>query len=106
MGVPLARRRSASSWQSRLLPTPASPTIPILPLAGEGVLQRALQRRQLLIAPDEAREPARAPDVQASAGRAHAAQLIHPHRAAGALELKLAQIAEREVALRERRRVL
>ena len=77
-----------------------------LTLAGECLLQGALERMQLLGAPDEAREAARAGDVEPPARRADAGQLVDPQRPTGALDLELAQIGQREVALYERRRVL
>jgi hypothetical protein len=61
-----------------------------LPLAGERLLQGALQHALLLVAPDEAREAAGALDVQAAARRAHAGQLMDAQRTARALDLELA----------------
>ena len=47
-----------------------------LPLAGERLLQGALEHPQLLVAADEPREAARARDVEPPAGGADAGQLV------------------------------
>src|SRR5687768_11348167 len=73
-----------------------------VPLSGE----RLLERPQLLVAPYEAREAARAGHVESPAGRADAGQLVDVHDAGGALHLELAEVAECEMAVHQRRGVL
>jgi hypothetical protein len=68
--------------------------------------ERLLQRMQFLVAADEVREAARARHVEPPAGSADAGQLVHPQCPAAALDLELAKVGEREVALHERRRVI
>ena len=97
----------ANSSQSRLLPTPASPTIPITCAWPASACSRALSstrssssrptKREKPRARETSRRPRAAPTPVSSWTRSGPA---------GALDLELAEVGEREVALDERRRVL
>ena len=104
--TPRARQRSANSWQSRLLPTPGSATMPdrAALAAPRAASSAASQRRHLLGAADEAGEAALAGEVEPRARRADPGQLEDPDRPARALDLELAEVVELEVAGDERRR--
>ena len=90
--MPRARQRSTNSKQSRLLPTPGlGDDADDLPVPVERPRERGLERRHLVAAADEAREAARARDVEARAQRADALELedadrlaARPSRANGA----------------------
>ena len=75
-------------------------------LAGHGPLQRLLEHGHLLVAADEAREAALAREVEPRAGAADPGQLEDAHRPARPLDLELAEILEREEAVRQLRRRL
>ena len=77
-----------------------------LPVPGPRLLQRLLERPQLALAPDEAREPARVRDVEPSSRRADTRELVDADRPARALDLDLAQVGQLDIALRQRRGVL
>jgi hypothetical protein len=68
--------------------------------------QRGLQRRGLLLPPDEAREAAHAGHVELRAQGPRAFELVHAERVADTLHRERPEIAQAEVARDERRRVL
>ena len=81
--MPFARQRCVNSSHRRLLPTPASPTIPITcGCPAVRLLAGALEHRHLLVAADEPREAARPRDVEAPARGADAGQLVDAQRPA------------------------
>ena len=77
-----------------------------LPVAGERPLAGPLQRAQLVLAADEAREAARPRGVEPSPPRAEAGELMHAQRPAHALDLQLAEVPQGHLAGHERRRAL
>ena len=94
-----SRQRWANSWQSRLLPTPGSATRPTTPPSPASARSSAARSAAISsAAPDEAREAARAREVEPRARRADAGQLEDADRLAGALDLELAEVLEVEEA--------
>ena len=102
--TPCARQCSMNSWQSRLLPVPASATTPTTPPCPARARSSAASRaRQLGVAPHELREAARARGVEPRARLAEALELVHAHRLRDALERRDAEVAQREPAADEPR---
>ena len=86
----------AALADARLADDPDHLRLPFL-----GLLEGVFEDLHLLVAADEPREAARLGDVEAAASRADPGQLVDPQRAARALDLELAEIGERQVALHE-----
>jgi hypothetical protein len=72
-----------------------------LTMAGAGVLQRAAQMLQLVVASDEADEPARGGGLEAGARRPHARHLVDLHGLGEPLDRNGAEGSHREEALHE-----
>src|SRR5438132_14427067 len=75
-----------------------------LPVTGLRLLECRLERRHVRIAADEAREAAAARDIEARARGAEPAEHEDVHGLDHAFDAEGAEVVEREVARRQRRR--